>query len=260
MGQVKNIVAQYAVSRLLFLIHLGLVEASDGHINTEKVIRKNILAVTLAIDWQEKKVNRKNMTGKTHRIGGALAGAIFIRLSRNDNLDMCTLVLTGSVLGSLLPDIDHPRSTISRKLWFISWPLVLLRGAMRQIASFLPKCEEQKVKSIVGHRGITHSLIACISLGCAMSGIGFVAQDSMGAYYWHYMSFAVGLSLGMVSHLCLDFVSNGIPLFCPVTNKRYGFKWIKTGSMLEFLVGIILVGILIILIGKESTTWIVTRH
>ncbi len=231
-----------------------------GHINIEKETRKNTHVVIAATKLPRvRKRSEKKMTGKTHRIGGIVAGVAFIKLSGQDNLDIVASVITGSVLGSLLPDIDHPKSTISRKLWFVSWPLVILRAAIRQTASTLPKSEEKKIDGIIGHRGITHSLLACISIGCAFLGLGFIMRDSLGTHYETYTSLILSLLLGMISHLFLDFFSNGIPLFCPVTNKRFGFKWIKTGSIAEYFVGILLTVLLVGLIGKESMIWIANR-
>lgn len=68
------------------------------------------------------------MTGKTHLLGGALAAML---LAPN-SIEGSSLIL----LGSLISDIDHPKSTIGKYV-----PL---------IPRLLP------------HRGLTHSMIFCV--------------------------------------------------------------------------------------------------
>ncbi len=69
------------------------------------------------------------MTGKTHAAAGAFIGAVIGQLTGSP--------LEGFFLGmfaGLLPDIDHPRSTLGRKRKSLSLA----------------------VNAIAGHRGITH--------------------------------------------------------------------------------------------------------
>jgi inner membrane protein len=96
----------------------------------------------------------------------------------------------GVVLGSLLPDIDHPQAYLGRRIRVLSVP----------------------INTLFGHRGITHSFLFIGLLGIAT------------AVWWaKYPLFFGGLFIGILSHLLGDmFTITGIPLFYP-NKKRYGF-------------------------------------
>lgn len=101
----------------------------------------------------------------------------------------------GIVLGSLLPDIDHPQSYLGRRLWFLSAP----------------------INKLFGHRGITHSLLFTAILGIVT------------APWWAINPlFFGGILLGYFSHLLADMTTvSGIPLLYP-NKKRY--KFFKKGN------------------------------
>lgn len=194
------------------------------------------------------------MTGKTHRVGGAIAGALVIHIS-GYNLDVAACTMVGAIFGSLLPDIDHPKSTISIKLWFVSWPLMILKQIIKMATSGLSKKKQRNISSMLGHRGITHSLLACISVLVAAIAIGAFIQvkgNGNGSTEGYYIAFAIGILAGMVSHLALDMLSNGVPLLCPISYKRVGVKWIKTGSIQEWILFTILCVLLSLVAVKEG--------
>jgi len=117
------------------------------------------------------------------------------------------------VIGSLLPDIDHPKSWLGRRIPFISIPLSML----------------------VGHRGITHSLVALLaSLFFSAYALSVYAGGSGVT-----MVIATGLCLGYGSHLLGDFASNsGIPVFWP-SKKRYKLPIVLfTGSWEESIIAV----------------------
>lgn len=108
-----------------------------------------------------------------------------------------------AVAGSLLPDIDHPKSWLGRRLLPISLPLTML----------------------VGHRGITHSLLAVVGMAFVLTFYGGVAGGVVTA-----------LCIGYVVHLSGDFVTNsGIPLFWPI-KRRYRLPLATTGGFVEPLI------------------------
>jgi inner membrane protein len=80
-----------------------------------------------------------------------------------------------AVGGSLLPDIDHPKSWVGRRT----------RPVSTAIASAL------------GHRGITHSLIAVIGLTLLLLYAGY-RRDGVSA-----------LAVGYLSHLAADMLTPG---------------------------------------------------
>lgn len=128
-----------------------------------------------------------------------------------------------STLASLLPDIDHPKSAFGRVVPFISIPL----------------------SALVGHRGVTHSLLAVVGmfLFCAVN--------------FESSNMAIALTIGYLSHLLADFLTNsGIPALWP-KKQRYVLPVFKTGSFLEYLVTIALCVALpcIILSNASAIDW-----
>ena len=165
------------------------------------------------------------------------------------------IVVGASMIGAMLPDIDHPNSRISKKA----------------------KITSRVVNTVVGHRGLFHSPIfilalwflftfvkttvlnskalgdvtsLIISMGIPFAGI-IVALLKRGrfsvistmligmVFYWIsqgysmevlYQCFTTGIIVGYVSHLLMDFMTRaGIPLLYPFTNKKYHIMSLKTG-------------------------------
>lgn len=65
------------------------------------------------------------MTHKGHTVGGILAATLTCALTGTPLLGMIAVGMT-SWFSSLLPDIDHPRSFMGRRLWFVHWPFLML--------------------------------------------------------------------------------------------------------------------------------------
>lgn len=146
-----------------------------------------------------------------HTIGGLSAGIIVInQLSQKNGIDGVLLstpylytVATVSIIeisayfGSLFPDIDHPESTIGKKL----------------------KTTSRTLKSYYGHRGITHLPLFLVWVSMMMCGIYYILTPSIGIW-WKYICY--GFLAGWVSHIILDcFNTAGIRLFAPISQKRY---------------------------------------
>lgn len=104
------------------------------------------------------------------------------------------LITVPAMIGSVLPDIDHPKSYLGRRLPFISKPLF----------------------HAFGHRTITHSLLfLCIITASLMK-----TNTSVG----------IGIFFGILSHLLADMLtpfSKGVALFYPV-RKRFGLFMAKS--------------------------------
>lgn len=112
-------------------------------------------------------------------------------------------------LGALLPDIDEPESYIGRRTRGLSDLLHI----------------------VFGHRGITHSLLFVALLGLFIvpitSKIGFV-------------SLGIWLTVGAFLHIFEDsFSKSGVEWLLPVTEKTYHLPLYSTGSLVEFLIGVI---------------------
>lgn len=125
------------------------------------------------------------MRGSTHLAGGLLAGAI---------LSNSPFGLAAAGLAALAPD----------------WLQINLPGA------------NHIVRGLVGHRGLTHWLLAVGAVGLAVHQL---APD--------YGLYAVA---GWASHLALDLLSGGMTLLWPVPT-RITIANVKTGGKLDTLVG-----------------------
>jgi inner membrane protein len=137
------------------------------------------------------------MMGKTHIAIGITVGTL---LSYQYNLDLSSqLGMVGAAaLGSLLPDLDSPVSTLGKLL-----PINPLR--------------------ILHHRGPLHSALILIAL--------------MGIYLSTGQLWQLGLFVGYASHLFADALTlKGIPLFYPIKiNFRLCPIPIFTGGIVDYL-------------------------
>lgn len=151
------------------------------------------------------------MTGYTHIAGGALAGSIVLAAAGINVFDT-KILMAAAAAGSLLPDIDHTGSKISR-------------------TSSLSSVLSRVLKLFTKHRGVIHTPFFLLIL-CVLSGIGI----SLIPLEWQttYRAVITGLLAGYLSHLLLDTLNpGGIMWMFPVKKKYYHAAEIKTGSMAE---------------------------
>lgn len=137
------------------------------------------------------------MQGRTHLLAGAAIG-----LSLSHGLDIVpALAMVGAAaVGALLPDIDHPRSMISRRVGLAGAPVRLL----------------------VRHRGVLHSGVAA-----ALVVLAALALPQ------HLRTFGVAGALGFISHIVLDGLTvQGVPLFWP-RRGRVSLLPLRTGGLIE---------------------------
>lgn len=136
------------------------------------------------------------MMAGSHVVIGAAAWAVAANLSGLPG--NAPEALAAAALGALLPDIDHPQSWAGRRMRVISVPLAM----------------------IVGHRGITHSLIAVAAGVIVLAALGFG---------W----MAAPVVVGYLSHLAADSLTpSGVPLLWP-SRRRFTFNLCRTGGPLE---------------------------
>lgn len=117
------------------------------------------------------------------------------------------------LFGSILSDLDHPKSKLGRKLPIFSHLMYL----------------------IFGHRKITHSLFFIGIVGIASFIITFITKQT---YYYSF-----GLTLGVFAHIAGDYFTNsGIPLFYPINDKHYKcpFFSFTTGGFIEKIFGLVI--------------------
>lgn len=193
------------------------------------------------------------MMAATHRLGGLAAGMMITNYIGWDsnNIVLSTAVMAGAFLGSLVPDIDNGRSSISRKFRLISYMVTVFQAVARGLANLLPARMERKLRGTVGHRGITHSLIMCVALPGMLwllsPMIGHLGLDVGGGYFWVVLS----VMCGMLSHLFLDMLSGGVPLLCPFTNRRFTLAHWKTGGIGEWAFRVSVLLVFIVFCGEK---------
>lgn len=108
--------------------------------------------------------------------------------------------LAAAALGGLLPDIDHPKSWVGRRMRTVS----LL------------------ISAVFGHRGITHSLLAVVA---CLFGLLIVGKGAI----------APAVLVGYLSHLgCDSLTKSGVPLLWP-WRRPFGPRLLRTGGVVEFI-------------------------
>lgn len=154
------------------------------------------------------------MKYKTHVAGGLVAGVVALSLME-DNSGVELAVMTGAVIGSLFPDIDHKGSYIGRRM-----------KATSHIAS-----------SLFGHRGITHSpiMMTFFTLLLFLTSELFIASTLVDLWL-------LGFYMGILSHIFLDMLTKGgVPLLYPFSKKKIALTKMKTGSIWETMVFVVLI-------------------
>ncbi len=157
------------------------------------------------------------MKGGSHLILG-IAGAALVHTHVQPlaatPLDYA-LVFGAAAIGSLLPDIDHPNSTITNGLGCVG---ALLSGVARFVG---------------GHRGVTHMLLTWFV-------VSWLVLFAMAIYVRGNAGIAIAFSVAYLLHLLADAITvEGVPLFAPLYSKRVcllpGAIAIRTGSFVEYL-------------------------
>lgn len=192
------------------------------------------------------------MNGAQHKvvgIGFGLAAAYTVVVGKNDPTG--ALIAATSVIGCMLPDIDHDKTKIGRKRKFVTelttkmLNTVIVGGIiLGSVAAFLifkgfvdfgVNLTELAIavggliviailKKIVGdskvfkwatkHRGLMHTLAVPIAL--------FLAMRSSDYPVYHYG--IAGLLIGYISHLFADMLTvEGCPVLFPLTRKNIRF-------------------------------------
>ena len=160
----------------------------------------------------------------THVSGPSLVGSSHVPLSLVINKALF-YVMVG--IGALLPDIDNARSTLGKKLGWVS----------------------REIQHVVGHRTLFHSFLG-LGLGAAigvffeklieylLASRGYVAPAEIISGS-HMVLIAV--IFGCVMHIAADALTEeGVPLFWPM-HKYYGFPpnrhWrFRTGTWPEHVI------------------------
>ena len=177
------------------------------------------------------------MTGKTHKLISLTTCATILYATSNTqtvpsdlhNIVTLTCGAAGAVIGSLICDIDEPNSTIGRILWFVTFPIALLKFLLSFVSLFFygkfGKLLDNINKS-TDHRGITHSIITWIFLNvCYIILYKYSLQYTDKSISFNLGIFFLCVAVGSLTHLVADFCSgNGIPLLEPFSHTRFGTR------------------------------------
>jgi len=162
------------------------------------------------------------MTSRTHDLF-AFASLVTVAVNYPPvSLNVTTLVAAsvGSIVGSLLPDIDQASNRL--------WDLLPAGHVFGRVLKNL----------FLHHRTISHSLLGIFILNGALS---WLFPKLFNPNFINVQIIYYAIMVGFISHLFLDgFTEEGIPLFFPLKWK-IGFppiaSWrIKTGQWFEKLV------------------------
>lgn len=181
------------------------------------------------------------MTGKTHVAMGIAAG---LTLSHGQSPENQLILVLASMVGSLIPDLDHPKGKLNQKILWINNGLyrMLFYLALGSILMYLNFVKNNKYLMLLGlvfiligissHRGFTHSIV------------GFLLSASvvkMGTSNYGLDSLYSGFMVGYVLHLVADFFTpRGIRLFYPLKISVSSPINIKTGNYWERIIFTIL--------------------
>ena len=153
----------------------------------------------------------------THSIGGVGAGLLVLYAAGHGPNEIAqATIMSGAVLGSLFPDIDHQQSYISHKA-----PIASLAAS-----------------TAFKHRGFLHSPIFIFLVGILLTA-GSRTMLS-GSQLLLANQFILGFIPGMLSHIILDtFNKQGIPWLWPY-KKRFRLLAIRTDSIMETAFAVLL--------------------
>lgn len=159
------------------------------------------------------------MKGTTHMLIGVAA---FSSFSTHADIEPGAFIagLALAALGSVLPDIDHPQSFISRRLPLPLW-------------------------LVIPHRGITHSLLAVL------------IWIPLSMVHWSLGIIGLGYVLHIAADLV---TKNGTSLYAPFSRVRVGLlpRWlaIRTGGLSEGIIAAISLILLVYSIAKFTEGFI----
>lgn len=143
----------------------------------------------------------------THAIFALLVGSAMHVILGTDPIASLAFVL----LGALLPDIDHPKSLVGRKVKPIGW--------------------------LSTHRGFFHSLLGAVGITVLIE----LLLRFLGIYNSQLPAFFL---IGFLTHLLLDSTTvHGVRFFYPTKIRTRGKM--RTGSAFEWVMTAVMAGILI---------------
>lgn len=156
------------------------------------------------------------MRYQTHLLTSVTAG---VALTHFTAIEPSVGLFVGILAGSLLPDIDEPQSYVGRRT---SVQVMNKRVGLSSV-----------IKSIFGHRGFTHSLLATLFVFIPY----FFSLQYSGDFHVFAQTASMGLGFGYLFHILGDMLSkSGVPLFMPITKKKIKIPLYITGNFSEKII------------------------
>ncbi|MDR7855647.1 metal-dependent hydrolase [Tissierella sp.] len=181
------------------------------------------------------------MTGKTHMAIGIVAA---LTVSVGQPIENQLVLVAASVIGSLIPDLDHPKAKLNQKLLFIKNEIyrVLFYLSLAIGFIYLYFLTENNIFGLLGivtlfiglssHRGFTHSIIGFLTVSYMVKLM--TAKYNLSLVY-------SGFIIGYVLHLLADFFTiKGVRLFFPLKTNISSPIIIKPNSEFEDILFVLL--------------------
>lgn len=174
------------------------------------------------------------MTGKTHV---AIGMAVGLSVSFEQSLESQLILVLASIVGSLIPDLDHPKGKLNQRLLLFNnnFYRSLFYLSLGILFIYLYFLQNNIIFMLLGlvsfligistHRGFTHSIVGFLG-SASIVRLSTVNYGLSSIYY--------GFVIGYILHLIVDFFTpKGIQLFYPIkTNISFPIT-IKANSKLE---------------------------
>lgn len=149
------------------------------------------------------------MRGKAHLISGLSTGIATAVFTFSGSAGGVFATIGASAIGSLIPDIDLPNSTIGKKVKPISFV----------------------INKMFGHRTITHAPIWIIPLLILYKFMPNIAHGLSANTITLLQHTIVGYVAGFICHLFGDMLTvGGIPLLYPFKRSRFHLTNIESGK------------------------------
>lgn len=150
------------------------------------------------------------MTGKTHFVGGAVAGLLYLRFTNTLPTPTTTGYILASAFAGLIPDIDSVETHGGQLLYPVSAPWNFIRDKVK-------KAKLHWLGDFFEHRGFTH----CLLIPILLFVLSLIYKDPIIPFILY----------GYLSHLILDYNNDrGIPLLGPFHWYHFHLLTITTGG------------------------------
>lgn len=183
------------------------------------------------------------MRYRSHAIGGLALGVATTSILYQSNVftapsNIVLSLMGGALVGSLIPDIDHPNSYISKRFVVLSWITNLFLWLIKGITSlllfisfWLKENQKQEILKMFEHRGIFHTLLFAFLL-TFLVGLIPINEEIL-------KMLQLGFLVGYLSHLLMDMLTvSGVKILFPITTHTFHYPLIRlhTGKMLDEII------------------------